>query len=143
MIKIKPLSLSSLTPLRSLFQTLKSPSSNTTHLLSSPSSSSCSGRILSAPYSQDSNGEKEDRYELISLFNRDPISPPRLFVVQPRLRPDKFLQAKLNEALCLANSLEEQRDGYFDSDFFDKEIPSHIVVQNPSARGHKTRAGMP
>ncbi|PON32392.1 GTPase [Parasponia andersonii] len=142
---IKPISVSR-PLLRSLFQTLNSPSSNTASLLSS--SSSCSGRILSAPpiwvpsapYSQDSNGEKEDRYELVSLFNRDPTSPPRLFVVQPRLRPDAFLQAKLNEALCLANSLEEQRDGYFDIDFFDKEIPSHIVVQNPSVRGHKTRA---
>ena len=98
--------------------------------------------VQSGPYSQhSSSGEKEDRYELVPLFNRDPVSPPKLFVVQPRLRPDTFLQAKLNEALCLANSLEEQRDGYFDIDFFDKETPSYIVVQNPSARGHKTRAG--
>ncbi|KAF4402099.1 hypothetical protein G4B88_017611 [Cannabis sativa] len=123
--------------LRSLCQTINSSCTHRTNLISSP----CSGGIISAPYSQDSTSEREDRYELVSLLNRDPESPPKLFVVQPRMRPDSMLQAKLNEALCLANSLEEQRDGYFDTDFFDKEIPSHIVVQNPSARGHKTRAG--
>ncbi|KAG2316278.1 hypothetical protein Bca52824_019400 [Brassica carinata] len=50
-----------------------------------------------------------------------PSSPstPKLFLVQPRLTPPKFLQAKLNEALCLANSLEEERYGYFESDFFE------------------------
>ncbi|KAM6564092.1 hypothetical protein CsatB_024090 [Cannabis sativa] len=122
--------------LRSLCQTINSSCTHRTNLISSP----CSGGIISAPYSQDSTSEREDRYELVSLLNRDPESPPKLFVVQPRMRPDSMLQAKLNEALCLANSLEEQRDGYFDTDFFDKEIPSHIVVQNPSARGHKTRA---
>ncbi|KAF4351816.1 hypothetical protein F8388_005094 [Cannabis sativa] len=62
--------------------------------------------------SRDSTSEREDRYELVSLLNRDPESPPKLFVVQPRMRPDSMLQAKLNEALCLANSLEEQRDGH-------------------------------
>ncbi|XP_010535291.1 PREDICTED: GTP-binding protein At3g49725, chloroplastic-like, partial [Tarenaya hassleriana] len=48
--------------------------------------------------------------------------------------------AKLNEALCLANSLEEQRDGYFDSDFFDKELPPHALVQNPALKSSKPRA---
>lgn len=68
-------------------------------------------------------------------------TPPKLMVVQPRLRPEKLLQAKLNEALCLANSLEEQRDGYFHTDFFDKPLPPHLLVQNPSLKGHKPRAG--
>ncbi|XP_027331092.1 GTP-binding protein At3g49725, chloroplastic [Abrus precatorius] len=65
---------------------------------------------------------------------------PKLLVVQPRLRPEKLLQAKLNEALCLANSLEEQRDGYFHTDFFDKPLPPHLLVQNPSLKGHNPRA---
>lgn len=116
---------------------------------SSPSLSSTPSK-LSPPsnwtpclsYSQSSKQKKEDTYVVVSLFNRDPTTPPNLFVVQPRLRPDKFLQAKLNEALCLANSLEEQRDGYFDTDFFDKELPPHIIVQNPSMKGHKARAGL-
>ncbi|XP_038892869.1 GTP-binding protein At3g49725, chloroplastic isoform X2 [Benincasa hispida] len=90
--------------------------------------------ILSSPFSHLSK-QKEGSYDVVSLFNRDPTAPPKLFVVQPRLRPNAFLQAKLNEALCLANSLEEQRDGYFHIDFFDKDIPPHVVVQNPSARG--------
>lgn len=94
---------------------------------------------LSSPFSHSSKQNKEDSYDVVSVFNRDPTAPPKLFVVQPRLRSNAFLQAKLNEALCLANSLEEQRDGYFDTDFFDKEIPPHVVVQNPSARG--ARAG--
>ncbi|KAE8735892.1 GTP-binding protein [Hibiscus syriacus] len=54
--------------------------------------------------------------------------------------PSVGLQAKLNEALCLANSLEKQRDDYFDSDFFDKELPPHVVVQNPSLKSSKIRA---
>lgn len=95
--------------------------------------------ILFSTFSHSSKQKKEDSYDVVSVFNKDPTAPPKLFVVQPRLRPDTFLQAKLNEALCLANSLEEQRDGYFDIDFFDKEIPPHVVVQNPSARG--ARAG--
>ncbi|KAF2283803.1 hypothetical protein GH714_015979 [Hevea brasiliensis] len=89
---------------------------------------------------QQSNDRNEDKNDVVSLFNRDPTSPPRLFVVQPRLRPDTFLQAKLNEALCLANSLEEQREGYFETDFFDKALPPHIVVQNPILRSSRARA---
>ncbi|KAK4367874.1 hypothetical protein RND71_011666 [Anisodus tanguticus] len=68
----------------------------------------------------------------------DPNSPPRLFVVQPRFRPDSILKPKLNEALNLANSLEEQRDGFYDTEFLDKQMPPHLVVQNPAARS--TRA---
>lgn len=72
--------------------------------------------------------------------NRDPESPPRLLVVQPRLRPNTHLQAKLEEALNLANSLEEQRDGYFSTDLSDKQLPPHVVVQNPLAGSTKGRA---
>lgn len=88
------------------------------------------------------NKDKDDLHDVVTLFNRDPDDPPRLFLVQPRLNPPTFLQAKLNEALCLANSLEEQRDGYFDTDFFDKELPPHVVVQNPSLKSGKARAGL-
>ncbi|TXG59976.1 hypothetical protein EZV62_014549 [Acer yangbiense] len=102
--------------------------------------------ILSSPYSvssehQQINDDNDGSYIAIPLFNRDPTDPPRLFLVQPRLKPPTFMQAKLNEALCLANSLEEQRDGYFDTDFFEKELPPHVVVQNPSRKSAKTRAG--
>ncbi|GAU22162.1 hypothetical protein TSUD_251900 [Trifolium subterraneum] len=76
-----------------------------------------------------------------SLYSTATSDPgPKLLVVQPRLRSEKLLQAKLNEALCLANSLEDQRDGYFHTDFFDKPLPPHILVQNPSLKGHKPRA---
>ncbi|RDX69599.1 GTP-binding protein, chloroplastic, partial [Mucuna pruriens] len=68
---------------------------------------------------------------------------PKLVVVQPRVRSEKVLQAKLNEALCLANSLEDQRDGYFHTDFFDKPLPPHVLVQSRNPRadtyfGHGT-----
>lgn len=63
--------------------------------------------------------------------NRDPDCPPKLFVVQPRLRPDTLLNSKLAEALNLANSLEDEREGI---SYTDKELPSHVVVQNPAAR---------
>ncbi|CAI9762021.1 unnamed protein product [Fraxinus pennsylvanica] len=67
-------------------------------------------------------------------LNTDPDGPPRIFVVQPRLRPDSSLKTKLHEALNLANSLDEQRDGYYDTEFLAKEMPPHLVVQNPIAR---------
>ncbi|KAJ8439739.1 hypothetical protein Cgig2_009563 [Carnegiea gigantea] len=72
--------------------------------------------------------------------NRDPESPPKLLVVQPRIRHKPLMQAKLNEALNLANSLEEQRDGYFATDLSEKQLPSHVVVQNPLAASKKGRA---
>lgn len=104
--------------------------------------SSSPTRILTSRFSYSSKQKKEEEAnDVVSLFNRDPNTPPKLFVVQPRLRPDSVLQPKLNEALCLANSLEDQRDGYFHSDFFDKALPSHIVVQNPAAKAHNVRAG--
>ncbi|WCJ32087.1 GTP-binding protein HflX [Euphorbia peplus] len=99
--------------------------------------------ILSSYFSskqRTNDANDHDTNDVVSLFNRDPNSPPQLFVVQPRLRPDTFLQAKLNEALCLANSLEEQRDGYFHSDFFHKPLPPHLLVQNPVFRSSKARA---
>ncbi|XP_019458768.1 PREDICTED: GTP-binding protein At3g49725, chloroplastic isoform X2 [Lupinus angustifolius] len=97
-----------------------------------------SRRITSlSPYSNHSHRNHEPQ-ETTSFS--DTTQPPKLFVVQPRLRPEKYLQAKLNEAMCLANSLEEQRDGEFYTDFFDKELPPHILVQNPSVKGHKPRA---
>lgn len=114
-------------------------SSSTSNLLPPNSPSNLFPPSISIPFSPFSHSskqkKKEDDNDGVSDFNRDPTAPPKLFVVQPRLRPDSFQQAKLNEALCLANSLEEQRDGYFDNDFCEKEIPSHVVVQNPSARG--------
>ncbi|KAM7265739.1 hypothetical protein ACFE04_003422 [Oxalis oulophora] len=94
--------------------------------------------IFSSQYSSKHKHENDINDD--SIMNRDPTSPPKLFLVQPRLRPEVFLQAKLNEALCLANSLEEQRDGYFHTDFFDKPLPPHLVVQNPIARTGRTRA---
>lgn len=74
-----------------------------------------------------------------SSLQSDDLSP-RLFVVQPRFRPDSLLKTKLNEALNLANSLEQHRDN--DDNMYhatDKEPPRHIVVQNPAYR--ITRAG--
>lgn len=97
--------------------------------LSSPFSSS---QILKRRH-QDDNFNDNDEY------NRDPKGSPKLFVVQPRLRPEPVLQLKLEEALNLANSLEEQRDGYYETEFSEKELPPHVVVQNPTARS--PRAG--
>lgn len=92
--------------------------------LSSPFSSS---QILRRRH-QDDNFNDDDEY------NREPNGTPKLFVVQPRLRPEPVLRAKLEEALNLANSLEEQRDGYYETEFSEKSLPPHVVVQNPTAR---------
>uniref|UniRef100_A0A1J3HSM9 GTP-binding protein, chloroplastic n=1 Tax=Noccaea caerulescens TaxID=107243 RepID=A0A1J3HSM9_NOCCA len=114
-------------------------------LSSSPTSSPFAFRVLSTPFSSKrhapkaSEGEEPPIKDSVLLYPKDPSSTPTLFLVQPRLAPPKFLQAKLNEALCLANSLEEQRYGYFESDFHDKALPSHVVVQNPVARSCKPR----
>lgn len=67
-------------------------------------------------------------------LNSDPYAPPKLFVVQPRIKPQANLKNKLEEALNLANSLEQQRDGFYDTEFLDKKMPPHVVVQNPVAR---------
>ncbi|XP_059639943.1 GTP-binding protein At3g49725, chloroplastic [Cornus florida] len=89
--------------------------------------------ILSSPFSLSSLRQRHHDAHAHE-FNRDPESHPKLFVVQPRLRPDTLLRTKLDEALNLANSLEEQRDGYFDTELCDKGLPPHIVVQNPAAK---------
>lgn len=125
---LRTISVVTRTQLRSITQTLTLPIS-----------------LHSYPYSSSkrqtkNSKDKDDLHDVVTLFNRDPDDPPRLFLVQPRLKPPTFFQAKLNEALCLANSLEEQRDGYFDTDFFDKELPPHVVVQNPSLKSGKARA---
>ncbi|XP_010426497.1 PREDICTED: GTP-binding protein At3g49725, chloroplastic-like [Camelina sativa] len=103
--------------------------------LSSPFSSKRHAPKTTSEVEEDSRSK-----DSVLLYPKDPSSAPKLFLVQPRLTPPKFLQAKLNEALCLANSLEEQRYGYFESDFFEKELPSHVVVQNPVRRSSKPRA---
>ncbi|CAI9111224.1 OLC1v1011397C1 [Oldenlandia corymbosa var. corymbosa] len=66
--------------------------------------------------------------------NDELSGPPKLFVVQPRFRPEPVLQSKLDEALNLANSLEQQRNGYYATEFSDKELPPHMIVQNPLHR---------
>ncbi|KAF8675389.1 hypothetical protein HU200_047755 [Digitaria exilis] len=79
----------------------------------------------------------DDEGPLRGLFvlPRDPECPPRLLVVQPRLRPGSLLDSKLAEALNLANSLEEPRDGFYEGEFGAKGAPPHLVVQNPASRG--------
>lgn len=91
-------------------------------------------------YSQARLRHRESKSDESNNTNKDPDTPPKLFVVQPKLRPDNVLKLKLQEALNLANSLEDQRDGYYATHFSDKDLPSHLVVQNPAAR--TTRAGI-
>ncbi|KAG9440669.1 hypothetical protein H6P81_020834 [Aristolochia fimbriata] len=74
----------------------------------------------------------------VFVLNRDPKAPPRLFVIQPKLRSEKLLEDKLSEALNLANSLEEQRDVNIDGEPEKRGPPPHLIVQNPAAR--KTHA---
>ncbi|XP_014752415.1 GTP-binding protein At3g49725, chloroplastic isoform X3 [Brachypodium distachyon] len=82
--------------------------------------------------------EPEDEGLMRGLFvlSRDPEHPPRLLVVQPRLRPSTLLDSKLAEALNLASSLQEARDGFDRADeSAAKDGPPHLVVQNPASRG--------
>ncbi|KAI4962547.1 hypothetical protein ZWY2020_029496, partial [Hordeum vulgare] len=81
--------------------------------------------------------EPEDEGLMRGLFvlSRDPSHPPRLLVVQPRLRPGGLLDSKLSEALNLASSLEESRDGFEHAESAAKGGPPHLVVQNPASRG--------
>ncbi|XP_052196783.1 GTP-binding protein At3g49725, chloroplastic [Diospyros lotus] len=133
-------------PLRSLSQTLtylpqlslqySIPTQAPLKILTEPSHLTSSNALLStlsSPFSPSLPLQRRDDAQA-DQYNKDPTGPPRLFVVQPRLRPEPVLQAKLDEALNLANSLEEQRDGFFDTDFWEKDLPPHIVVQNPAAR---------
>ncbi|KAJ4965581.1 hypothetical protein NE237_017430 [Protea cynaroides] len=96
--------------------------------------------ILYSPFSNSSRQKSDVEYDNDFVYNRDPESPPKLFVVQPRFRPDTVLQAKLSEALNLANSLEEQRDGELGGDYGKRELPPHLIVQNPAARSSKAHA---
>ncbi|KAG6507654.1 hypothetical protein ZIOFF_033005 [Zingiber officinale] len=107
-----------------------------------PSTPSSSAPLPAASFSSSRRSREEtDQNEIpagsVSIFGRDPTRPPRLFVVQPRLRPDSLLKSKLAEALNLANSLEEPRDGFFEEEFSAKERPPHVVVQNPAARSQR------
>ncbi|VAI01983.1 unnamed protein product [Triticum turgidum subsp. durum] len=81
--------------------------------------------------------EPEDEGLMRGLFvlSRDPAHPPRLLVVQPRLRRGALLDSKLSEALNLASSLEESRDGFEHAESAAKGAPPHLVVQNPASRG--------
>jgi len=90
-----------------------------------------------------SPADSDDEGPLRGLFvlSRDPECPPRLLVVQPRLRPGSLLDSELAEALNLANSLEEPRDGFYHSEFGAKGAPPHLVVQNPASRG-RSHAGI-
>ncbi|XP_058069656.1 GTP-binding protein At3g49725, chloroplastic isoform X1 [Magnolia sinica] len=151
------------TPLRSLYQTplffpsALSPSfqTNTPSLLkippnpffTTPSNNTFPpNSILCSPFSSQSSRQKkaDEDYEDDGggefIVNRDPKSPPKLFIIQPRLRPDTLLQAKLDEALNLANSLEERRDGDECGEFGEREMPPHLIVQNPAARSPKAHA---
>ncbi|ERM93915.1 GTP-binding protein At3g49725, chloroplastic isoform X1 [Amborella trichopoda] len=91
-------------------------------------------------YGQSSPEIDDDDANERFIIHRDLTKAPRLFVVQPRIRPDSLLQSKLSEALNLANSLEEQREGVLYNEPSSKEMPPHLVVQNPVARSLKTHA---
>jgi GTP-binding protein HflX len=79
---------------------------------------------------------KDDEF----YYNRDTKKPPKLFVVQPRVRPENVLQAKLLEALKLADSLEEQREEGDHSENDEMKQPPYLVVQNPGTRSAKSHA---
>ncbi|KAF0910405.1 hypothetical protein E2562_001567 [Oryza meyeriana var. granulata] len=89
----------------------------------------------SSPTASPADSDDEGPLRGLFLLSRDPERPPRLLVVQPRLRPGSLLDSKLAEALNLANSLEEPRDGFYQGGFAAKGAPPHLVVQNPSSRG--------
>ncbi|KAG0484858.1 hypothetical protein HPP92_008937 [Vanilla planifolia] len=88
---------------------------------------------------EEAQGE-EDTVPGVFVFGNKLQNPPRLFVVQPRFRPDSVLNSKLSEAVNLAKSLEEKRDGVFQLDLVSKEVPPHLVVQNPAIRSSKSHA---
>ncbi|KAF3320473.1 GTP-binding protein [Carex littledalei] len=91
----------------------------------------------------DSDSESDDRKgSAVFLLGSgsDPSRAPKLFVVQPRLRPEPVLQSKLEEALNLANSLEQPRDGFYEEEFESKGLPPHLVVQNPAIRSTRAHA---
>nr|AAT77056.1 putative GTP-binding protein [Oryza sativa Japonica Group] len=93
------------------------------------------GKRSSPTASPPADSDDEGSPRGLSLLPRDPERPPRLLVVQPRLRPGSLLDSKLAEALNLANSLEEPRDGFYKEGLAAKGAPPHLVAQNPSSRG--------
>ncbi|KAK9052512.1 hypothetical protein SSX86_029141 [Deinandra increscens subsp. villosa] len=94
--------------------------------------------LFSDSFANSQSRYKHEEADADEFINKHPDAPPRLFVVQPRFRPDSLLKIKLDEALNLANSLEEQRDEFYESQFPEKESLPHLVVQNPAYRS--TRA---
>ncbi|WOK95588.1 hypothetical protein Cni_G04295 [Canna indica] len=110
--------------------------------ISPPSSTLAAFSFSSSRRRRGQEEDDESGAASVSLFGRDPTRPPSLFVVQPRLRPDSLLHSKLAEALNLANSLEEPRDGFFAEDFGSKEPPPHLIVQNPAARSLRVHSDM-
>ncbi|GFP96318.1 GTP-binding protein at3g49725 chloroplastic [Phtheirospermum japonicum] len=125
-------------PLRSsqsLLNPINPPSSSSTFTIIPPQFPPLSSYFSKSPILERKQLNRND-----DEFNKDADAPPRLFVVQPRIRPEIRLRSKLEEALNLANSLEQQRDGFYETEFLDKEMPPHLVVQNPLARS--TRADM-
>uniref|UniRef100_A0A251T3P9 Putative GTP-binding protein, HflX n=2 Tax=Helianthus annuus TaxID=4232 RepID=A0A251T3P9_HELAN len=90
--------------------------------------------LQSTPSSSNPFINSQSRHKHEEPDSNESNNHPKLFVVQPRFRPDSLLKIKLDEALNLANSLEEQRDGDYGTQFNDKELPPHVVVQNPAYR---------
>ncbi|KAM0949936.1 putative GTP-binding protein, middle [Dioscorea sansibarensis] len=130
-------------PLRSLSKNLTLIPSPSPPVLPNPIHRSPPFSLLASPFSRSSrrsrkegeaSRDEDDNGLGIFVFGRDHETPPRLLVVQPRLRPDSLLNSKLGEAINLANSLEEQRDGFFAEEFADKKPPPPLIVQNPASR---------
>lgn len=92
-------------------------------------------RKRSSPTPPPADSDDEGPLRGLFVLTRDPTRPPRLLVVQPRLRPGSLLDSKLAEALNLADSLEEPRDGFYHGDLATKGALPHLVVQNPASRG--------
>eukprot|EP00249_Psilotum_nudum_P012890 c24029_g1_i1 orf=438-1883(-) len=76
------------------------------------------------------------------ISHDDKHQPPRLLVVQPRVYPKQYLDVKLQEALRLADSLEELRGDANASARDARRLPPHVVVQNPengTSKKHRKR----
>ncbi|XP_037455764.1 uncharacterized protein LOC119326159 [Triticum dicoccoides] len=67
--------------------------------------------------------------DLFVLY-RDPAHPPRLLVVQSRLRRGALLDSKLSEVLNLASSLEGSRDGFEHAESTTKGALPHLIAQS-------------
>ncbi|KAG8384236.1 hypothetical protein BUALT_Bualt04G0096900 [Buddleja alternifolia] len=123
--------------LRTIFQ-LRFPQLSLNSILNPPLNPTIIIRFLFPPFSSYFSTtpilHRKQIYQNDDEFNKDPDAPPKLFVIQPRIRPETYLKSKLEEALNLANSLEQQRDGFYATEFSDKEMPPHLVVQNPATK---------